>query len=72
MVLLDGETVGGDSMKRGEIVIECDSPLCGAEIIYEAEDISKYVLDDMLGDDEWKVLEGGRFACPDCVLEQEL
>lgn len=59
-------------MKRGEIVIECDSPLCGAEIIYEAENISKYVLDDMLGDDEWKILEDGLIHCPDCVREQEL
>lgn len=59
-------------MKRGSVTFECDSPLCGAEIIYEAEDIAEYPLDDMLNDDEWKRLAGGLIACPDCVREQGL
>lgn len=59
-------------MKRGEIVVECDSVLCGAEIIYTPEDLSTYRLDEMLGDDEWKILESGKIACPSCVEEQSL
>lgn len=52
---------------RGEIIIECDSEDCHAEIICGPWALMDFALGDLLADDGWEIHAKGRVVCPDCA-----
>ncbi len=60
--------------RRGEIVIECDSPKCHAEKCLSADDLADTRnLDDLIEDDGWvtRLDASGHVLdfCPECFAE---
>lgn len=52
---------------RGEIVIECDTPTCHAELVVGAD--RAWGLEYEVDEAGWQVRNHQRFICPECRQE---
>lgn len=53
----------------GEITVECDTPSCHGCEIFTAEQLLGWAVRQLLELGGWK-LQGERWICPACVVEQ--
>lgn len=57
------------SIRRGAIVIECDSPRCYAEQMFDADSLEGSSLSECITDAGWED-RCGTHVCPQCIAEE--